>query len=86
MTRVTSSSSYGTAGLARSVSRVTSASTYLAATRSAAVSAATPASWSPDFSSLALASSVLDVAELVAVAEQGGGYCIGCPLGWWAQS
>ena len=56
MTRVTSSSSYGTAGFCRSVSRVTSESTNRAAIRSAALSAATPASWSPDFSSLALAS------------------------------
>jgi hypothetical protein len=59
MSRVTASWSYGTTGFSRSSRKVTEASTSLAAMRSVAVAAATPASLSPDFSSLALASTSL---------------------------
>ena len=55
MSAVTSSSTSGVSAISPSV---TSASAILAATRSSSEPAASPASWSPDFSSLALASSV----------------------------
>ena len=54
--RVTASASYGTTGFSYSSDSNTSASTRLAAMRSDTLAAASPASRSPDFSSLALAS------------------------------